>query len=294
MIQEQEIICLEHSCILYEKKYHSQNIFIRYYILYPYIEILPWFSIYIFWLTLCVCFFLFLWKLKRLSKRFGYSFTFFSQNVLWYFLSIFIFSRLFYVLSRWNDMKFIKNPFEFFIMNDFNFSLFWAIFWFLVVTGVLLRIEKSSFKRYIDGIVLSFLLIMTVWYFWALFGWQVYGKETMYGIEISYQHFTATVPFQVPIFPLPIVYGLLSFLLFSGMYILSLFVHVRGFVGYLWIIVFCAMIIVFESFSGKQDILSVTSMFNLPQVFALVLATWSGYKFYWIFSDTWSSEIHSE
>jgi len=262
--------------------------------LYPYIEIFPGFFIYTFGLTLCICFFLFLWNLRRLAKRFWYSFGFFSQNILWYFLSIFVFSRLFYVLSRWNDMKFIKSPFEFFIMSEFNFSLFGAIFGFFLVTGILLKIEKSSLKRYIDGIVLSFLFIVTIWYFGSLLGGQVYGKETSYGIEMIYNHPFTPVPFQVPVFPLPIVYGLLSFLLFSGMYILSLFIHVRGFIGYLGIIIFCAMILIFESFSWKQDVLSVTSIFNLPQVFALILAWWAGYKFYEIFSLWRNNDIHSE
>lgn len=262
--------------------------------MYPYIELFPGFFIYTFGLTLCLCFFLFLWNLKRLAKRFGYSFTFFSQNILWYFLSIFVFSRLFYVVSRWNDMKFIKSPFEFFVMSEFNFSLFGAIFGFFLVTGILLRIEKSSLKRYIDWIVLSFLFVITFWYFGALLGGQVYGKETMYGIEMIYNHPFTPVPFQVPIFPLPIVYGLLSFLLFSGMYILSLFIHVRGFIGYLGIIIFCSMILVFEWFSGKQDVLSVSSVFNLPQLFALVLAGWAGYKFYGIFMESRDTELHSD
>jgi len=261
--------------------------------LYPYIEIF-WVFIYTFGLTLCVCFFFFLWNLRRLAKRFGYSFSFFSQNILWYFLSVFVFSRLFYVLSRWNDMKFIKSPFEFFIMSEFNFSLFGAIFGFLLVTGILLRLEKSSLKRYIDGIVLSFLFIITIGYFGSLLWGQVYGKETSYGIEMIYSHPFTPVPFQVPIFPLPIVYMLASFLLFSAMYILSLFIHIRGFVGYLGIIIFCTLVLIFESFSGKQDVLSVTSIFNLPQVFALVLASWAWYKFYGIFLENRDNELHSE
>lgn len=262
--------------------------------MYPYIELFPGFFIYTFGVTLCICFFLFLWNLKRLAKRFGYSFSFFSQNILWYFLSIFIFSRLFYVLSRWNDMRFIKSPFEFFIMSEFNFSLFWAIFWFLLVTWILLRLEKSSLRRYIDGIVLSFLFIITIGYFGSLLWGQVYGRETSYGIEMIYNHPFTPVPFQVPIFPLPIIYWLLSFLLFSGMYILSLFIHIRWFVGYLWIIIFSAIILIFESFSWKQDVLSVITVFNLPQVFSLVLAVWAGYKFYEIFSEAGNNELHSE
>lgn len=130
--------------------------------MYPYFELFYGIKIYLFGLTLGICFFLFLWNLKRLSKRFGYSFGFFSQNILWYFLSVFVFSRLFYVISRWSDMKFIKNPYQFFIMSEFNFSLFGAILGFLVVTYILLRLEKGKLKRYIDGIVLAFFFILTV------------------------------------------------------------------------------------------------------------------------------------
>ena len=232
-----------------------------------------------------MCFFLFLWNLNRLAKRFGYSFSFFTQNIIWFFLSTLFFSRLFYVIWKWSDMKFIKDPFQFFIMNDFNFSLFGAIFWFLVVLKILTRLEKSSITRYIDGLVLSFLFILVVWYIWSFFGWQVYGRETMMSIDILYSNPYTPVPYQVPVFPLPIIYALTSFLLFSSMYMLSLFVHIRGYIGYIGLMLFWATIIIFESFSGKQDIISVVSVFNLPQIYALVLIVWSGFNFSKIFSQ---------
>lgn len=249
---------------------------------------------YTFGLTLSICFFLFLWNLKRLAKRFGYSFSFFTQNIIWFFLSTIFFSRLFYVVWKWNDMKFIKDPFEFFIMNDFNFSLFWAIFGFAIVLKILTRIEKSSINRYIDWVVLSFLFILVIWYIGAFFWWQVYGRETMLGIEILYSNVHTPVPYQVPIFPLPIVYMLSSFIIFSWMYILSLFIHLRGYIWYMWLILFSAMILIFESFSGKEDMLSVLSVFNLPQVYALVLAIWAWYNFSYIFSASIKSSDLSE
>lgn len=201
---------------------------------------------------------------------------------------------MFYVLGRWDDMKYIKDPFQFFIMSEYNFSLFGAIFGFLVVLLTLSRLEKTPLKRYIDGVVLAFLGAICIGYIGAFFGGQVYGRETMLGIEITYTNAFTPVPFQVPVFPLPIVYTILSFCLFSGMYILSLFVHIRGFIGYLGLIIFSAMILIFEFFSGKQDILSIVSVFNLPQVFALVLAAGSGYQLYKIFekeSNTTSDHI---
>ncbi len=168
-------------------------------------------------------------------------------------------------------------------MSEYNFSLFGAIFGFLVVLFTLSRIEKTPLSRYIDGVVLSFLAAMCIWYIGSFFGGQVYGRETMFGIEISYRNAFTPVPYQVPVFPLPIAYALLSFMLFSGMYILSLFVHIRGYIWYLGLILFSSMILIFEFFSGKQDILSVVSVFNLPQIFALVLASASAYQLYKIF-----------
>lgn len=253
--------------------------------MFPFIEIFPWAVIYTFGLALTMCFFLFLWNLNRLAKRFGYSFSFFTQNIIWFFLSTLFFSRLFYVIWKWNDMKFIKDPFQFFIMSDFNFSLFGAIFGFLVVLKVLTRLEKSSITRYIDGVVLSFLFILVIWYIGAFFGWQVYGRETMMSIDILYSNPYTPVPYQVPVFPLPIIYALTSFLLFSTMYMLSLFIHIRWYIGYIGLMLFWATIIIFESFSGKQDIISVVSVFNLPQIYALVLIAWSGFNFSKIFSQ---------
>lgn len=180
-------------------------------------------------------------------------------------------------------MKFIKNPFQFFIMSEYNFSLFGAIFWFWLVLYILTRLERSSITRYIDGVVLSFLGILIVWYIGALFGGQVYGRETMFGIEMVYTNAFTPVPYQVPVFPLPIVYAILSFGIFSAMYIVSLFIHIKWYVWYLGLLLFSAMILIWEFFSGKHDILSVETAFNLPQVFALILAIWSGYQFFNIF-----------
>ncbi len=262
--------------------------------MFPFFEIFPGTFLYTFWLALTSCFFLFLWNLKRLAKRFGYSFSFFTQNIVWFFISTFFFSRAFYVIWKWHDMKFIKDLFQFFIMSEFNFSLFGAMFGFWLVLVILTRLEKSSVSRYIDGVVLSFLFILIVWYIWALFGGQVYGRETLLGIEISYTNAFTPVPYQVPVFPLPIVYTFFSFIIFSTMYILSLFIHIRGYIGYIGLILFWAMILIFESFSWKQDILSVSSIFNLPQVFALILIIWSWYQFSQIFSDDENKQTHLE
>lgn len=262
--------------------------------MFPFFEILPGIFLYTFGLTLTICFFLFLWNLKKLSKRFGYSFSFFTQNIVWFFLSTFFFSRVFYVAGKWNDMKFIKDPIQFFIMSEFNFSLFWAMFGFGLVLYILTKLEKSTLLRYIDGVVVSFLFIMVVWYIWSLFWGQVFGRETMIWIELLYSHPHSLVASQVPVFPLPIIYTLTTFIIFSAMYMLSLFIHIRGYIGYIGLILFWASVLIFDSFSGKQDILSVSSIFNLPQVFALILVIWSWFQFSEIFKDESNKETHIE
>lgn len=253
--------------------------------MYPFFQIFGDARIYTFGIALALCFMLFLWNLKRLGKRFGYNFSFFSQNILWLFISVFIFSRLFYVIAQWNNTKFIRDPFQFLIMSEYNFSLFGAIFWFLLVLYFLVRLEKSSLKKYIDGVVLSFLFIMVVWYIGSFFWGQVFGRETMFGIELTYSNPDSPVPIQVPVFPLPIAYAIWTFLLFSGLYILSLFVHIRWFIGYLGLVLFGSLVLVLDYFSGKQDILSVETSFNIPQLCAVFLILWSGYQLFWVFRE---------
>lgn len=53
------------------------------------------------------------------------------------------------------------------------------------------------------------------------------------GIEILYQNSNSIVPYQVPVFPLPIVYAAVSFIIFCIVYILGLFVHIRALIGYI-------------------------------------------------------------
>lgn len=228
-------------------------------------------KIYVFGLTMTLCLGLFLWMIRKLAARCNYNHQIFTKNVLWLFLGTFIASRLFYIIGRWNDMKFIKDPVEFFIMDEYNFSLFWAIFGFLGTLSLLTFLEKSTLRKYIDGVVITFFAMAFIGFIGAFFGGQVYGRETLFPVSITYTHPYSIVPYQVPVFPLPLVYAAISFVLFWAFYILSLFTRVRGYIGYFGIISFCSVVLALEFFSGKQDILSVQSSINLPQVYACVL-----------------------
>jgi hypothetical protein len=237
-------------------------------------------SVYIFWLTIVICFFLFFWMLKKLSIRFGYEYSFFINSVLWYFLSVFFFSRLFYAISKWKDMQHINNPLEFFIMNDYYFSLFWAIFWFLLVLLFNVKLFKKEIHSYLDGSVISFLFVAVIWYIWSLFWGQVYWKITNYWIEIPYNSSSSSVELSWELFPLAIIYAVITFLLFSLLYILSMYIKVRWLLWYLGLWIFSAMIILFEFFSWKTDMFHMAYEINISQISALVLVT---YSFYGIF-----------
>lgn len=252
--------------------------------MFPYFELFDWFLIYSFWLSITISFFLFIWMLKKLSIRFWYDFILFQKNVLWYFISIFFFSRLFYVIWRWNDLKHIENPLEFFVMNDYNFSLAWAIFWFFLVFYITSRIRKENLDKFVDWILVSFLFILSIWFIWALLWWQVYWTVTNYWIEILYSN-DSLVPYQVPLFPLPIIYSIVFFILFSVFYILSMYVSQRSVLGYVWFILFSTTIFSLEFMSWKIDIFKELIWINLMQLFSIYLAFYAWYRLYLIYTD---------
>ena len=253
--------------------------------MFPFFEPISWIVIYSFGLTLTICFFLFVWMLKKLCVRFSSDFMFFSKNIIWYFLSVFLFSRLFYIIWRWSDMKYINNPLEFFIMSNYNFSLAWAIFWFFLVFLINLKTEKKQIQNFIDPLVLSFLFILFIWFAWAHFWGQVYWRETHIWIEILYKNSFSPVPFQVPIFPLAIVYTAIFFILFSSLYIMSMFINIKGLLWYLWLIIFSSIILIFEFFSWKIDIFKTLFWINLMQIFSLVFIWFIAYNAYKLIKD---------
>lgn len=170
-------------------------------------------------------------------------------------------------------------------MNDYNFSLFWAIFWFFIILILNLKLKNKHIKDYIDWIVISFLFILIFWFIWAFFGWQVYWRETSFGIEILYSSPYTPVPFQIPIFPLAIVYSILFFIEFSILYILSMFVKIKWFLGYVWLIIFSLIIIIFECFTWKYDVLKDYINVNLSQVFAIAIIILSIRELYKILKE---------
>ena len=249
----------------------------------PFFEILPGFIVYTFGIALIICLFLFLGMFKKLSSRFAYGHEGLSKNILWYFLWVFIGARLFYVIAKWSELKYISSPFEFFISNDYNFSLVWAIVGFLIVLVILVKKEGKSLHEYIDGVMTSFLFVLPVGYIGAFLWGQVYGRDTDIGIEILYTHPFTPVPFEVPIFPLPLIYAFVFFVLFCGAYIGSLFIHSKGFIGYMSAIVSACFFLIFEFFSGKYDIFTDAIGVNMIQIFSLMVIGVCTHKLYHLY-----------
>lgn len=237
------------------------------------------FPIYFFWIGLLVSFFVFFYLLNRLTERYTFDMKIFTNNILWYFISMFFFSRLFYVISQWNDSKYIDNAGQFFIATDYDFSLFWALFWFFIVFYINIRLRREKLIKYIDSIVLSFLLALSIWYIWALFWGQIYGQATNIWIEIVYNNPFSPIS-STPVFPLPLIYFLLFFIEFAVLYILSLYIKVKWFIGHIWFIIFSLIILIFENFSWKHDIFNNYIFLNMNQILAIFLMIFSFYRLY--------------
>ncbi|MDP5038995.1 MAG: prolipoprotein diacylglyceryl transferase [Candidatus Gracilibacteria bacterium] len=208
---------------------------------------------------------------KRLSHRFGVNSTFFFNRILIYFLSIFFFSRVFYVISKWDSFKYIESYMDFFLMTDYNFSLFGAIFGFLLVLFVTVIVNGLRSGKYIDVGVLAFLFTSFFGYIGAFLGGQIYGKQTNFGIEILYNTQFSNVGYQVPIFPLPIVYSLIFIILFAFLYIISIFINIRGIIGYFGLILFSTIILIFEKFNGETDYFLISYGVNFNQIMSIFL-----------------------
>jgi prolipoprotein diacylglyceryltransferase len=231
-------------------------------------------TVYTFGLALSVALGLFVWMLYRLSIKFGINTNFFLGNILFFFLSSFLFSRLFYIIAEWRDYKFIfqEGIFRFFFMSDYNFSIIGALFGFILILYINIRKFKLSSNKYMDAVFLSFFFAATVGFFGGFLGGQICGAPTTLPIGMSYVNFPGSAcPFTSPIFPLALFYSVTSFILFCTLYIARQFVQVEGFVGYMGVLLFASILFIGEFFNGSTDIVKSFIPLNLNQIGSLGL-----------------------
>lgn len=199
--------------------------------MYPQLEIFG-ITIYTFGLSLSIAFILFFFMLYKLSEKFGINANFFLGNTLWFFLSMFFFSRLFYIIAEWRDFQFLwsQGILKFFLMSDYNFSLVGGVLGFMAVLFFQLRKFKLSPRKYTDVIVLAFLFASVIGFIGAFFGGQIYGKPTDSFMGISAMSDIGNTPYTSPMFPLALLYSVISFVLFFCLYIARKFINIEGLV----------------------------------------------------------------
>ncbi|MDD5197909.1 MAG: prolipoprotein diacylglyceryl transferase [Candidatus Gracilibacteria bacterium] len=240
--------------------------------MYPQIEILG-ITIYTFGLALSISFILFFFMLYKLSEKFGINANFFLGNVLWFFLSMFVFSRLFYIVAEWRDFQFLwsQGILKFLLMSDYNFSLMGGILGFMVVLLFQLKRFMISSRKYIDAIVLAFLFASIIGFIGAFFGGQIYGRPTDSFMGIAATSDGSNTPYTSPMFPLALLYSFVSFFLFFCLYLIRKFTKIEGLVGYIGILLFSIILFSAEFYSGGTDIFKAYVFFNLNQIGSVFL-----------------------
>ena len=247
--------------------------------MYPIINIF-WVQIYTFWIALTISFFLFLWMLKKLAKKEDINFSFFSNRILYFFISTVFFSRVFYLIAHYKtEVSYIDNFWDFIFMEHYNFSLYWAIFWYLLVLIISLKKAWIDYKKYLDISVITLFFVLVFWYLWALLWWQVVWKTTYLWIELHYDNEFSPIQPDIWVFPLAIVYSIIYFIIFSVFYSLVLFVKTKWFLGIIWLMLLAWVVFALEPFSYfYKDDFFISFWISFPQLLSII-TIWIGFIF---------------
>ena len=234
-------------------------------------------TIYTFGTILACTWFLFFILLHRFSWKKWFTKPVFS-SIIPFTLALFFSARIFFIFSEWVEQKFILMDLVngqigeffhlFFMPTEYFFSLFGAIFGFIIVFLIKTHREKKNRLRYLDAIVYAFLFSAILWYFWALLGWQIYGIPFNSPISLTYDHKDSIITGRSALFPLPILYMILA----SGvLYFIEKFGKKNhlpdGFIG-----LFFGWLFLGEFLSGsRKDMFYDVFYLNLNQIGSLML-----------------------
>lgn len=261
--------------------------------MYPIINIWNWITIYTFWLCMVIAWWVFFSLLHYFCIRRGIPKHIFT-SIIDFTLSIFFFSRIFYILSDWRTEKFIFiDLFEkgdilfflkqFFITDNYSLSFAGGIIGFFVIFIWKTRRNPKDRPKYLDSILPAFLIAGSIGYLGTLLGWQIYGIVLDTFFSITYTNSDSIVPFQNPTFPLPIIYSIFSLLIVYILYRIETKIHVPvGFVWYIWLSVFSILIFLWEFLNGSSDLFSSLLYLNITQIIALVLIPYGLIWLIWI------------
>ena len=165
--------------------------------MYPTINIGSWLSLYTFGLFMIIAWAIFFTILHYLSIRRGFSKHIFSA-IIDFTLSIFLFGRIFYIISDWRTEKFLfidlfetGNIFtflkQFFITDNYSLTFAGGVIGFLIVFFWKTRYIPKDRPKYWDSIIPAFLVAGIVGYIGTLLGWQIYGivMDTFFSITYT-------------------------------------------------------------------------------------------------------------
>lgn len=175
-------------------------------------------------------------------------------------------------------------------MTDYNFSLFGAIFGFCLILLLNAKLLKRSIHKYIDGFVLAFLFTVIFGFIGLFISWAGYGESTSSILWIPYFSDNLSATPTGKFLPIGLLYSGASFILFSILYILSMFVKVRGLLWYIGLGMFSACALILEYFSGKPDAFSIAYDISFAQMWAIFFIVVSFYGIYRVMNLSWKSQ----
>ncbi len=216
-------------------------------------------------------------------------------SIIDFTISIFFFSRIFYIFADWRTEKFLFIDLfatgdilsflkQFFITDNYSLSFAGGVVGFLVLFLYKTLSKARDRGKYWDSIVPAFLIAASIGYVGVLLGGQLYGIVMESMISIHYTNIDSIVPFQNPTFPLPIIYSISTLLIASFLYRLERRIALpEGFVWYMGMGIFAIVIFLWGFLDGASDLFSSRIYLNMTQILAVGLI---GYALVWILSIT--------
>lgn len=263
--------------------------------MFPLFHITPFIEVHTFWLLLVCAWAVFFWLLHKYSTEHGL-----SRNIFWdivsYTVSIFFWSRFFYILTDWRNEKYLFINFVewsgifdflhgFFITENYSLSLAGWIFGFLLVFAWKIYQEHVNIARSIDVLVRAFFWAGIIAYTGTLLGGQIYGVTYDSFFSLLYTNKNSIVPVWSARFPLPLVYMIVC--LVGGLMIEKIRKALPlpdGFIGYIGVWFFGIMLFLFEFLSGAADMFaSYPPYLWINQIFGLVFVVFS---LIWVIRNT--------
>ena len=245
--------------------------------MYPTLYSFGFLIISVFGTIMAIAWLLFFILLHRFSWKKWITKPVFS-SIIPFTLAILFFGRIFYIFSEWVEEKFILmdllhgNIIEFlrnfFIPQEYHFSLFGSVLGFILIFIILTHRQKKERLKYIDAILYAFLWSALLGYLAALLWGQIYGVPWHSPFSITYTHQDSIVDMKTPLFPLAILYMICVGWILFGLKKLSQKIHLPdGYIGYLGLGLFSGMVFLGEFLSGtRKDIFYDIFYLGLTQI----------------------------